>query len=102
MTSRTLTEIHCASMTVIAQMVRWLTSDPAIVSCFPPTFPRRQAMALVAPIEYESASPAVRAVYEDIRTTRNTDYVNNFWKVLANDPAALERTWATVKQVMAP
>jgi AhpD family alkylhydroperoxidase len=59
-------------------------------------------MALVAPIEYESASPAVRAVYDDIRATRNTDYVNNFWKVLANDPAALERTWATVKQVMAP
>ncbi|HSC98344.1 MAG TPA: carboxymuconolactone decarboxylase family protein [Casimicrobiaceae bacterium] len=59
-------------------------------------------MALVAPIEYESASPAVRAVYEDIQATRNTDYVNNFWKVLANDPAALERTWATVKQVMAP
>lgn len=59
-------------------------------------------MALVAPIDYESASPAVRAVYDDIRATRNTDYVNNFWKVLANDPAALERTWATVKQVMAP
>lgn len=59
-------------------------------------------MALVAPIEYESASPAVRAVYDDIRATRNTDYVNNFWKVLANDPAALERTWSTVKQVMAP
>jgi AhpD family alkylhydroperoxidase len=59
-------------------------------------------MALVAPIDYESASPAVRAVYDDIRATRNTDYVNNFWKVLANDPAALQRTWATVKQVMAP
>jgi hypothetical protein len=42
------------------------------------------------------------AVYEDIRATRNTDYVNNFWKVLANDPAALARAWATVKQVMAP
>ena len=59
-------------------------------------------MALVAPIEYESASPAVRAVYDDICATRNTDYVNNFWKTLANDPAALERTWTTVKQVMAP
>jgi len=59
-------------------------------------------MALVAPIEDQSASPAVRAIYDDIRTTRKTDYVNNFWKVLANDPAALERTWATVKQVMAP
>ena len=45
-------------------------------------------MALVAPIDYESASPAVRAVYDDIRATRNTDYVNNFWKVLAHDPKA--------------
>lgn len=59
-------------------------------------------MALVAPIEYESASPAVRAIYDDIRATRETDYVNKFWKVLANDPRALERTWASVKQVMAP
>ena len=59
-------------------------------------------MALVAPIEYESASPAVRAIYDDIRATRKTDYVNNFWKVLANDPKSLERTWASVRQVMAP
>ena len=59
-------------------------------------------MALLTPIEYESASPAVRAVYDDIRATRNTDFINNFWKVLANDPAALARTWANVKQVMAP
>jgi AhpD family alkylhydroperoxidase len=58
-------------------------------------------MALLPKIEYESASAAVRAVYDDIRATRNTDYINNFWKVLANDSAALERTWATVKQVMA-
>lgn len=59
-------------------------------------------MALMAPIEYEAASPVVRAVYDDIRATRRTDYVNNFWKVLANDPAALQRTWASVKEVMGP
>src|SRR3954467_11097401 len=59
-------------------------------------------MALVAPIDYESASPAVRAIYDDIRATRNTDYVNNCLQVLANDSRALERTWANVKQVMAP
>jgi AhpD family alkylhydroperoxidase len=59
-------------------------------------------MALLPLVEYDSASPEVRAVYDDIRATRKTDFVNNFWKVLANDPAALARTWAQVKEVMAP
>ena len=59
-------------------------------------------MALVPPIEYEAAPPAVRAVYDDIRATRKTDYINNFWKVLAHDPAMLARTWANVKEVMGP
>jgi AhpD family alkylhydroperoxidase len=59
-------------------------------------------MALVQPVEYEAASAAVRAVYDDIRATRGTDFINNFWKVLANDPAMLARTWASVKEVMAP
>ena len=58
------------------------------------------AMALVPPIEYEAANAAVRAVYDDIRATRRTDYINNFWKVLAHDPATLARTWAQVKEVM--
>jgi len=60
------------------------------------------AMALVPPIEYQDASPEVRAVYDDIRVTRNVDWINNFWKVLANDPAMLRRVWSSVKQVMAP
>ena len=59
-------------------------------------------MALASLIEYENASPEVRAVYDDIRTTRKTDFINNFWKALANDPAALKRTWESVKQIMAP
>ena len=59
-------------------------------------------MALVPPIEYQDASPEVRAVYDDIRVTRNVDWINNFWKVLANDPAMLRRVWSSVKQVMAP
>jgi len=59
-------------------------------------------MALVPLIEYDAASPEVRAVYDDIRKTRNVDWINNFWKVLANDPANLERVWATAKRVMAP
>ena len=58
-------------------------------------------MALVPLIEYDDAPPAVRAVYDDIRATRRVDWINNFWKALANDPASLERTWAAVKGVMA-
>ena len=53
-------------------------------------------------IEYEDASPEVRAIYDDIRATRKTDYINNFWKALANDPAILRRTWESIKQIMAP
>ena len=53
-------------------------------------------------IEYEDASPEVRAVYDDIMATRKTDWVNNFWKALANDPPTLKRTWESIKQIMAP
>jgi AhpD family alkylhydroperoxidase len=54
------------------------------------------------PIEYADASPAVRAVFDDIKTTRNVPDVNNFWKYLARDPALLKRTWESVKDVMQP
>ncbi len=47
-----------------------------------------------------AADPRVRAVFDDIRATRNSDFINNFWRALANQPALLERTWASVKQVM--
>lgn len=50
----------------------------------------------------EELSPRAQAVFDDIRTTRNTDFVNNFWRVLANDPANLERTWAELKELMGP
>ena len=59
-------------------------------------------MATLGLIEYEDASPEVRAVYDDIMRTRNTDWINNFWKALAHDPATLRRTWQSVKEVMAP
>ncbi|MFI5016760.1 MAG: carboxymuconolactone decarboxylase family protein [Dongiales bacterium] len=59
-------------------------------------------MALVKLIEYEDASPEVRAVYDDIMTSRKVDWINNFWKALASDPATLKRTWESVKEVMAP
>ena len=53
-------------------------------------------------MEYQDASPEVRAVYDDIMATRQTDYINNFWKALAAHPATLKRTWESIKQVMAP
>jgi AhpD family alkylhydroperoxidase len=53
-------------------------------------------------IEYADAPPEVRSVYDDIMKTRGTDWVNNFWKALANNPAELRRVWSNVKQVMAP
>ena len=53
-------------------------------------------------IEYQNASPEVRAVFDDIMATRKTDWINNFWKALARDPATLQRTWESIKQIMAP
>ena len=58
-------------------------------------------MALVKLIEYDEASPEVRAVYDDIMASRKVDWVNNFWKALASDPPTLKRTWESIKQVMA-
>ena len=59
-------------------------------------------MATLGLIEYKEASPEVRAVYDDIMATRKTDWVNNFWKAIAHDPATLKRTWEDIKQIMAP
>ena len=50
--------------------------------------------------EEVSRNPRVLAVFDDIRATRKSDFVNNFWRALANEPALLERTWASVKEVM--
>ncbi|MBI4903920.1 MAG: carboxymuconolactone decarboxylase family protein [Acidobacteria bacterium] len=51
-------------------------------------------------IEYDDATPEVRAVYDDILTTRKTDYINNLWKALAHHPPTLRRTWERVKSIM--
>jgi len=59
-------------------------------------------MATLGLVEYKDACPEVRAVYDDIMATRKTDWINNFWKALANDPATLKRTWEDIKQIMAP
>ena len=59
-------------------------------------------MSTLGLIEYQDASPEVRAVYDDIMATRKTDWINNFWKALAHDPVTLRRTWNSVKEIMAP
>jgi AhpD family alkylhydroperoxidase len=50
--------------------------------------------------EEVAKSSRVKAVFDDIRATRRTEFVNNFWRALANQPAVLERTWASVKEIM--
>jgi len=59
-------------------------------------------MSKPQPIEHAHASRKVRAVFDDIKKSRKVADVNNFWKYLANDPALLERTWKSLKEVMAP
>src|SRR3954466_5168054 len=59
-------------------------------------------MPTLGMVEYADASPEVRAVYDDIMATRQTDWINNFWKALAADPVTLRRTWESIKQIMGP
>lgn len=59
-------------------------------------------MPTLGSIEYADAGPDVKAVYDDIMATRRTDWINNFWKAIAHDPATLKRTWEDIKQIMAP
>lgn len=57
-------------------------------------------MATVRLISDADAGPEVMAVFNDIRETRKTDFINNFWRALANEPATLKRTWESLKEVM--
>ncbi len=59
-------------------------------------------MATIGLIEYDAANSEVRAVYDDIMATRKTDWINNFWKAIANDLRTLRRTWASIKEIMSP
>jgi len=59
-------------------------------------------MALVPLLTDDQADPKARAVFDDIRASRGTDYINNIWRALANDPAQLQATWNEVKRTMAP
>jgi AhpD family alkylhydroperoxidase len=74
-----------------------MTISLSVLSAF-----KESRMTTIPPIEYGDASPQVRAVYDDIKKTRNVPDVNNFWKYLARDPVMLQRTWQSVKEVMAP
>ncbi len=57
-------------------------------------------MATVPLVQYEHAPREVKAIFDDIKRTRNVDDVNNFWKALANQPETLRRTWELVREVM--
>ncbi len=59
-------------------------------------------MATVPIVSDERASARVRGIFDDIRETRGTDYINDFWRALANHPDELERLWAQLKTTMAP
>ena len=59
-------------------------------------------MVMVKMVEDGSAVPDVQAVFNDIKKTRGTDWINNFWKVLATSPVTLKRIWENVKIVMGP
>ncbi len=59
-------------------------------------------MATVQLLEYDDMSPEARSVIDDIKSTRQVDDVNNFWKALANDPTTLGRIWEGLKTVMGP
>ena len=62
----------------------------------------KELSPLMPLVSDDVASARVSAVFDDIRATRDTDFINNFWRVLANDPENLERTWDEVKSVMTP
>ncbi|GHG92501.1 carboxymuconolactone decarboxylase family protein [Pseudodonghicola xiamenensis] len=59
-------------------------------------------MATVKLLSDTEAGPEARAVFDDIRATRGTDDINNFWRALAHDPALLRATWDRLKAVMGP
>jgi len=58
-------------------------------------------MPSVQPPKDPESNPRVKAVFDDIRATRGSDFINNIWRYLAFDADLLERTWEEVKAVMA-
>lgn len=58
-------------------------------------------MGTVPLLEDDALSPRARVVFDDIRATRGSDFINNFWRALAHDPDTLEAVWERLKTVMA-
>lgn len=59
-------------------------------------------MATVKLLKDSELTPEAQFIFDDIRATRKTDYINNFWRALANDPQTLKRTWLSIKEIMGP
>ncbi len=59
-------------------------------------------MSTVKLLEYSEAPERAQKVFDDIQQTRQTDFINNFWKAMANQPNTMERLWSNLKTVMAP
>ncbi len=85
-----------------SRLPKRLERAPILQPAGPPRRIRQPTVGDTAMIEYDRAPPEVRAVYDDIMATRQTDWINNFWKALAHHPTTLKRTWDSLKQVMAP
>lgn len=64
--------------------------------------PGERPVATVEPVEESAATGKVREIYDDIKATKEIDFVPNFWKVLATHPPLLEQTWTRLKATMAP
>src|SRR4029450_6871328 len=100
----------CSGVAIISRRLVRSRFRAASISCVSPPLCGKDRpdncnggnMATLGLIEYDAASPEVRAVYDDIMATRKTDWINNFWKAIAHDPAMLRRTWASVKEIMGP
>ena len=59
-------------------------------------------MATVKLLKDSELTPEAQLIFDDIRATRKTDYINNFWRALANDPQTLKRIWLSIKEIMGP
>lgn len=59
-------------------------------------------MATVKLVEYQEADPKAKAVFDDLKEIRQTDFINNFWKAMANQPSNMHRIWEQIKEVMQP
>src|SRR5260221_13572574 len=104
-TGRRPSRIRAGRFSAIFVCLRCFWSAGSAANCSEPVSAGirfRGDMGIVPLLGDEEAGEAARAVFDDIRTTRNTDFINKFWRALANDPATLKRTWESLKEVMAP